>query len=435
MYAHLTPSALQNMQWAAGTPFGIDPPTQQPYMTPTNLFFPTPQHPSTIFEHQPVNSQLPLYPFNAEQFGVPHTQPHNYSSGGESSSTHTMPPPTQPSGSQEAGPDISEPAASNVVWMTEEDMLKISSKPRSSKVWMHFILSTDKLWAKCRYCSKVLTAASKSGTGHLARHTNKCPARAEQGQSTLDRFVTRPDAQEMYKYDAEYCQKELAQMIISNETPFAYVEKKRFNRYMRANQPEHKEVGRKGIRSNSMRQYCERKYQLIAELNNNTCKVSVTADAWDSGYDYHYVCVTAHWLDDDFVVQKRIIEFAKLEYPHNAPNLHFIMMNCLNEYGLRDKVLSLTFDNATTMTAVANMLKTSLENVLLEGELLHNRCGCHILNLCVRDGLDGMKQYHAKFKHVVLHLSTSKKQRQKWRDFCREYKCSYKNFPLENNTR
>ncbi|KAK9676103.1 hypothetical protein RND81_11G054200 [Saponaria officinalis] len=228
------------------------------------------------------------------------------------------------------------------------------------------------LIAKCRYCGVIYTAQSKNGTGHLIRHMDACKHRLESDQRSMDEFLNKPNAPEQYTYNYDECTAELSRMIIQTEEPFLLAEHNAFN---------------------------------------------LTADAWDSGCDYSYVCITAHWIDREWNLQKRIISFSKLEFPHNAINMHNIIINSICEYNLKSKILSVTFDNATAMTSVANMLKTSLESVLLD------------------DGLEGLKQYHEQFKHVVLHLNSCKWRRQEWRNYCKSEGVKYRKFPLENNTR
>nr|BAN05298.1 putative transposase [Dianthus caryophyllus] len=446
-WAGFTPSELQNNLWSNQnpTPFGVNP---------TNLF----SNP-TIFENVPDMSQFtsPYPPFDQPirphairpQPMFPFSNPNQFSQRSqEGSSTYSQPESsTQPESSSQpessthttdTQPDPTQPLPPNNtdIWMTEPEMLKVISRKNSSVAWPHYILTTDKKKAKCRYCNTIYTAKSQNGTGHLIRHiTKKCTAMPQAGQSTMDDFLTKPNAPEQYKYDYDECSAELSKMIIQTEEPFLLAERNAFNRYVKKNQPEHKPTGRRRVRSNAMQQYCTLKHKLIADFENMSCKFNLTADVWDSGVDYHYLCITAHWVDREWNLQKRIISFSKLEFPHNAINMHNIIMASINEYNIKSKILTVTFDNATSMTAVANMLKNSLESVLLNGDLLHVRCACHVLNLCVRDGLEGLKQYHSTFKHVVLHLNSNKSRRQEWRNYCKSVGVKYRKFPMENNTR
>ena len=75
-----------------------------------------------------------------------------------------------------------------------------------------------------------------------------------------------------------------------------------------------------------------------------------------------------------------------LEYPHTGLNIAHHLVQAMDTYGLRSKIMSMTFDNATSMTYSANMIKQQLRDFILDGDALHVRCICHVLNLCVKDG-------------------------------------------------
>ncbi|KAK9690440.1 hypothetical protein RND81_09G127800 [Saponaria officinalis] len=156
--------------------------------------------------------------------------------------------------------------------MTENDMLKITSRRGSSQVWPHYFLTTNKLRAKCRYCGLIYTAGSKNGTGHLIRHMNVCKHRPESDQRSMDEFLNKPNAPEQYTYNYDERTAELSRMIIQTEEPFLLAEHNAFNKYIKKNQPEHKPTGRKTVRSNAMKQYCELKQKLISDFANMTCR-------------------------------------------------------------------------------------------------------------------------------------------------------------------
>ena len=58
-------------------------------------------------------------------------------------------------------------------------------------------------------------------------------------------------------------------------------------------------------------------------------------------------------------------------------------MSVFELYTIKDKVLSLTFDNASTNTAVINLFKQPLKPSY-GGTLFYQRCACHIINLVVQ---------------------------------------------------
>ena len=61
-------------------------------------------------------------------------------------------------------------------------------------------------------------------------------------------------------------------------------------------------------------------------------------------------------------------------------------MKIFNFYGIEDKVLTITFDNASANTTAINMFKANLKP-LFSGEFFHQHCACHIINLVVKAGI------------------------------------------------
>ena len=61
-------------------------------------------------------------------------------------------------------------------------------------------------------------------------------------------------------------------------------------------------------------------------------------------------------------------------------------LNILVEYDLRDRVIVVTLDNASTNN-IATKIKRPLVSRYHE-KLFHQRCNCHIVNLIVKDSLD-----------------------------------------------
>jgi len=186
--------------------------------------------------------------------------------------------------------------------------------------------------------------------------------------------------------------------------------------------PNIKKISRKIVRSSAMKTFLEYKIRLVEELSSLDCRVSLTADAWDSGYGYHYLCVTCHWLDNDWLLQKRIIHFKMLEYPHTGLNIAHHLMQAIDEYNLRSKIMSMTFDNATSMTYSANLVKQQLTDVILDGDALHIRCVCHVLNLCVKDGTNAIGPFYHKIRNAILSINSSNMRFQEWRSFLRQQK-------------
>ena len=72
-----------------------------------------------------------------------------------------------------------------------------------------------------------------------------------------------------------------------------------------------------------MRKYCyiiydEYKEKLISEISKGSFKISLTSNIWSSQNNSNYLCVTVHYIDNNWILQKRILSFIELEYQHTA---------------------------------------------------------------------------------------------------------------------
>ena len=66
----------------------------------------------------------------------------------------------------------------------------------------------------------------------------------------------------------------------------------------------------------------------------------------------------------------------------------------MDDWKIRDKIVSISVDNASANDNCINRLKVDFSNrrnLPLDGKLFHVRCCAHILNLLVQDGLEIIK--------------------------------------------
>jgi hypothetical protein len=58
-----------------------------------------------------------------------------------------------------------------------------------------------------------------------------------------------------------------------------------------------------------------------------------------------YMVVTAHYINVDFKLKKKIISFKEVKYPHTRNAIEEVLVSCLTKWGIREKVFTLTVDN------------------------------------------------------------------------------------------
>ena len=76
-------------------------------------------------------------------------------------------------------------------------------------------------------------------------------------------------------------------------------------------------------------------------------KVNITADMWTSRQKLSYMMVTCHFVDSTWWLQKRILNFCNLPHPHSSVVITNALRNCFSDWGIEDKIQTITVDNAS----------------------------------------------------------------------------------------
>ena len=90
-------------------------------------------------------------------------------------------------------------------------------------------------------------------------------------------------------------------------------------------------------------------------LKEHCQRVSLTTDSWTSIQRLNYMCITAHFIDDEWKLHKIILSFV-LVSSHKGEYIAKAMENCLLEWGLRN-VFTVTVDNASSNDTALSFFK------------------------------------------------------------------------------
>ena len=129
-------------------------------------------------------------------------------------------------------------------------------------------------------------------------------------------------------------------------------------------------------------------------------RVALTSDCWTSVTTDGYISLTAHFVDQNWCLQKKVLAFTLMPPPHTGVALAEKVYGLLKEWGIHNKVVSITLDNASSNDSMADALKLDLD-LLCDGDYFHFRCCAHILNLIVQDGLKELDEAIKKVRGCV----------------------------------
>ncbi|KAL6552579.1 hypothetical protein OROHE_007943 [Orobanche hederae] len=315
----------------------------------------------------------------------------------------------------------------------EADLKK--ERRRTSKVWLEFTVVTmkdGKEKAKCNYCTKLISINSQGSTTQFHRHLENCPVRrASNKKQRL--LATQPLGPSdfgggsggtitTYRYDKEKVRECLAKMVIVHEYSFRMLEHEFFVMLCKTLNPRFEKMSRITLRNDCMKLYALEKKNLKT-IFESVERFSLTSDLWTSNQNIGYMCLTCHFLDSEWKLQKRILNFCALAPPHTGLAISDCISECLIDWGIENKISSITLDNASTNDVAVRNLKSNFalkEKLFFKGKVFHVRCCAHVLNLMVQDGISEIKDVIANVRESVKYFKMSPSRLHKFTEIVKQ---------------
>ena len=305
-----------------------------------------------------------------------------------------------------------------------------------------------RIGAKCKHCAQVLSGRSSAGTGHLLRHQKVCVSKTKQAALVQSRLQLKADGTILtWEYKPDVARKELCRLIARLDLPLGFGFETAFEEYIqRAHNPHFKSVSRQTTTRDLQKYWLGRRYELI-ESFKSVFSVCLTSDIWSGNAKEDYISVVVHYVSADWELEKRVIGLKLIDCSHSGVNIAERVEDVVSQFGLKDKVFSVTLDNASSnASAMSNLITKFLgdlgpdpeplgnENDNLRG-LLHQRCACHIINLIIKSGLKRIKVYLEAFRTAISFLNSSNQRIAQFHNFCLLKEARPRKFGLDMDVR
>nr|TKR74051.1 hypothetical protein D5086_0000299320 [Populus alba] len=269
-------------------------------------------------------------------------------------------------------------------------------KPKrlTSVVWNHFqrIRKADVCYAVCVHCDKKLSGSSNSGTTHLRNHLMRCLKRSNYDVSQLL-------AAKKKKKDTS--------LSIANVNA-NYDETQRKDEY---------------IKPTIIKFDHEQRKDEIISLGKNA----------------EYLCLIAHYIDEDWKLQQKILNFVTLDSSHTEDMLSEVIINCLMEWDVECKLFAMTFDDCFADDDIVLRIKDRISQnrpLLSNGQLFDVRSAAHVLNLIVQDAMETIREVTEKVRGSVRYVKSSQVIQGKFNEIAQQIGISsQKNLVLDLPTR
>ncbi|MBA0787100.1 hypothetical protein Gotri_026502 [Gossypium trilobum] len=184
----------------------------------------------------------------------------------------------------------------------------------------------NELKVQCNHCKSIFSAKSSSRTSHLRRHLNNCLKKVNkditQYTMTTQQSLRGGPSIKNYKFDADECRRAVSTFLMCGKHSFRTVEEPRFRYMMRIASSNCKNISRYTAARDVLMYYAKERDHVKEELVKAPGLICLTSDNWNSEHtNDEYICITAHWVDKDWKLQKVIIRFRVLFPPYDGLNI------------------------------------------------------------------------------------------------------------------
>ncbi|XP_010473769.1 PREDICTED: zinc finger BED domain-containing protein RICESLEEPER 2-like [Camelina sativa] len=287
--------------------------------------------------------------------------------------------------------------------------------PKRAEVWRHFIQrNEDDKYSFYKYCrTEVGCDTVLAGTSSMRGHIRICKLYKDFNERESQKALGTDNQGNMrvIRYDPQLFRQLVNELVVVNELPFSFVESEGWKRFCFNILPLYQTFSRKTCSKDIAGRYLQEKSELKHLFSVEKQRVSLTTDIWVSqSTSVNYMVVTGHWIDENWVMQKRILSF-KIVTDHKGETIAGQLLNCLEDWGI-EKVFTVTVDNAKgndkglKVFREALMLK-EVGALVSNGEFMHMRCCAHILNLIVGDGLKMANNSIVAIRNAIKYVRSS----------------------------
>ncbi|CAN1199844.1 Zinc finger BED domain-containing protein RICESLEEPER 2 [Linum perenne] len=262
----------------------------------------------------------------------------------------------------------------------------------------------------------------------MPRLGDRCSDAEEDSGEASQRAEWDPSHQEAVR-------KSLAKMLIVDRLPYTFLEQLGFKRLMSFACPDLKMPSEETVTADSHQLFINEKEKMKQHLKDNCAgRVSLTVDRWKSLHETEYICVTAHYIDNEWKVNKRILSFSPITAPEGV-EIGKAIESCLMDWGINE-VFSITVDSGSWNDVAINYMRDRFNQSgtgILGGKFLHVRCVAEIINLVAFDSLTEMSKSVNRVREAMKCIRQNEIRLLKFKDRVATSEENLNNVPLCND--
>ena len=178
-------------------------------------------------------------------------------------------------------------------------------------------LQNKRKGANARNAGHFFCVIVNTGIGNLRRHIKSCVRRDTHdvgqmlisGQNLAMRFS---------RFDSEKFRELLVAAIVMHELPLSFVEYSGVRTMMSYLNPDVTMISRNTAKADLLRIYKREKERIKCMLVESPGMICLTSDLWTSLATDGYLAITVHFIDSNWVLQKKVLDFCFMPPPYSG---------------------------------------------------------------------------------------------------------------------
>lgn len=192
-------------------------------------------------------------------------------------------------------------------------------KPRKySDVWNSFDTYVDddgNNRARCILCKASYAIGTNThGTTNLKRHIQSCPKKINQDVNQLH-FGYEAKLRGK-KFNQETYREKMAIAIMKHNYAFSFAEHEGIRDVHFYLNEDVKPYTRNTAKTDCLKIHKREKENIKHILGKASSRICLTSDLWSSCTSEGYICLTAHFVDENWILHSKILNFCHLPPPH-----------------------------------------------------------------------------------------------------------------------
>nr|KYP32091.1 Putative AC9 transposase [Cajanus cajan] len=222
------------------------------------------------------------------------------------------------------------------------------------------------------------------------------------------------------KIDQKALRIAIVKMFIAMELSFRCIEHEAFCEFLSIVAPSLDVISCTTLAHDIYKLWDTEREKLKEFISQNCQRVCLSSNTWTSSQNLSYMCLTAHFIDNSWKLQKKVLNFCQVTSHTRKTMAKKVELN---------RVLTLTVDNASSNDVGIQYLKKRLmswNSLVMKGDYIHMRCCAHVLNLIVKEGFKDNIDAILRIRGAVKYVRSSPSRMSKFKTCVEQQNIEYK---------